>query len=160
MADDPMDDTRSIAERAAAAANGAMEADEQLEAFPNGSVEGDAKITLRTLVKPGDSTSYTVSMRSAEVGLRGGLVDPRTTTRLLVTCEVAKVEEVAEREEGRVVGWKIRQTLRPTYVEPVGQMDGDLLVHYFRELAAASPQEGARVADQVKELAAEFLATV
>lgn len=151
MADDPMSG-QSIEDRA-------QDGDNQLEAFPRGSITGDAKITLRSLLKPGDNVEYTASMRSAEVPLRGGLVDPRSQGRALVTYESAKIETVPDREEGKLVGWKIRQTFRPTYVEPIGNMDADLIEHYFRQLLASSPQEGARLADRIGQLAGEALST-
>lgn len=143
---------RSIAERS-------EDGDGQLEAFPMGSVEGDAKVSLRTLIKSGETVENTASMRAAEVPLRGGLVDPRKAGRALVTYEVAKVEVVASREDGQIAGWKQRTTLRPTYVEPVGATDGDLIVHYFTELMSASPSEGGAVADRIARLAQEALAS-
>lgn len=141
---------RSITDRAG-------DGDGQLETFPMGAVEGDAKVSLRSLVKAGEPVEHTASLRAAEVPMRGGLVDPRKPGRVLVSYEVAKIETVAVREEGKVTGWKIRQALRPTFVEPVGASDGDLLVHYFRELIAASPSEGGQVADRIAAVAAENL---
>jgi hypothetical protein len=150
MADEPMDG-RSIEERAA-------DQDGQMEAFPMGAVDGDAKVSLRSLVKVGESVEFTAAMRSAEVPLRGGLIDPRKGGRLLVSYEGAKVEVVPKREDGQVAGWKVRQSLRPTFVEPVGQTDADLIEHYFRELIAASPSEGGALADRIAAVAAEQLA--
>jgi hypothetical protein len=156
MADDPLeqDDVtqngRTVAERA-------DDGDGQLEAFPMGSVEGDAKVTLRTLVKSGDATEFTASMRAAEVPLRGGLVDPRKPGRALVTYEVAKIDVVAVREDGELVGWKQRASLRPTYVEPIGATDADLIAHYFGEILAASPSEGGALADRIAAMAREAL---
>jgi hypothetical protein len=155
MADDPMEgqNGRSIEERAG-------DGDGQMEAFPMGAVDGDAKVTLRTLIRGGEPVSFTVSMRSAEVPLRGGLVDPRKTVRLLVTCEAFDGGlPVPQREDGKVVSWKVRQSLRPTYVEPVGPTDGDLLVHYHRELLASSPSEAAVVAERIAAQTAEALQT-
>jgi hypothetical protein len=108
------DNVRSISERAA----DETEAGEQVEAFPMGSLEGDGK-TLKNIIKSGLPVELTVSMRAAEVPIRGGgLPDPDSLQRCFVTAEVAKYEPVPVRDDGKIVSWKIRCVLRPTYVEP------------------------------------------
>lgn len=108
------EDGRSLGDRA-------DDAPDEGELFPLGVLDGDPAVTLKNLIGRGVKVEYTVSMRSAEVPMRGGLPNPNDHVRLAVTTEVAKVEEVAIRdsESGKVTGWKIRATLRPTYVEPL-----------------------------------------
>jgi hypothetical protein len=101
---------------------------------------------------------YTCSMRSAEVPLRGGLVNPRTTGRLLMTYEAFDGGlPVPEREDGQVVGWKVRQQLRPVYVEPV---DGDLpemVEAWFDRVMEDSAEVGGALADRIAAKAAARL---
>lgn len=112
------DNVRSISDRAQ---NGE---DEQEELFPLGSLEGDKK-TLAQIIRKGLPIETTVSLRSAEVPLRGGLPDPEKLHRVLITSEVAKLEPVPIREDGKIVSWKVRVVLRPTYVEAVDASDAD-----------------------------------
>lgn len=113
---------RTIAD---AAANGEAETpdDDQLE-FPSGVVDaGSNTKTLKTLIRAGLPVELTVSLRSAEVPLRGGIPDPDALTRLMVTAELAQVVPVPVREDvggvRKTVGWKVRAVLRPTFVEAV-----------------------------------------
>src|SRR4051794_4660230 len=77
-----LDARRSVAD---AAANGEHEEEPtEDELFPLGSIEGDPKVTLKNLIKSGKPIEYTVSMRSAEVPLRGGLPDPDAFHRIFV----------------------------------------------------------------------------
>lgn len=115
---------RSLADRAADGENGHDEQTEE-ELFPLGSIEGDPKTTLKNLIKSGKPIEYTVSMRSAEVPLRGGLPDPDAFHRIFVNSVLEKVETVALREENKVVGWKVRAVLRPVFVQQEdAQLDG------------------------------------
>jgi hypothetical protein len=117
MADEPFEDVdnvRSITDRATSG-------EEEQEEFPLGLFEPEDRKTLKTLIRSGLPVEMTVSMRSAEVPLRGGLPDPDKAHRFLMTSVVSKVEEVAQREgeDDAVTGWKVRVTLRPTYVEAI-----------------------------------------
>lgn len=118
--DDALADVHSIADRAAAGDE--LTDDEVQQLFPDGVLEGDGK-TLKTLIKANLPVEVTVSMRAAEVPMRGGLPDPDSLKRVMATCEVAKYEPIPVREdqdgERKIVGWKIRAVLRPTFVEPV-----------------------------------------
>lgn len=116
---------RSVADRAEDG-----DGEDQEEMFPLGSLEGDPKKTLKNLIRAGLPIEYTVSLRSAEVPLRGGLPDPDAFHRLFVNSVVEKVETVALREENKIVGWKVRAILRPIFVQ---QEDAQL-----DEAAAAS----------------------
>lgn len=141
MADEPIpgDDAAAVADLDArrkagrtvadAAANGEHENpdDEQLE-FPSGVVDaGTNTKTLKTLIRAGLPVELTVSMRSAEVPLRGGIPDPDALMRLMVTAELAQVVPVPVREDvggvRKTVGWKVRAVLRPTFVEAVVDAD-------------------------------------
>lgn len=120
---------RTIADAAANGENGEPE-DDQLE-FPSGVVDaGSNTKTLKTLIRGGLPVELTVSLRSAEVPLRGGIPDPDSLTRLLVTAELAQVVPVPVREDvggvRKTVGWKVRAVLRPTFVEAVADVADDV----------------------------------
>lgn len=111
---------RSISDRADA---GDGEAQQE---FPKGVIDaGAAKKTLKTLISAGLPVETTVSMMSAEIPLRGGIPDPDAQHRFTVTTELHKVEPVAVREDGKVVSWKLRVSLRPIYVEAVAAVESD-----------------------------------
>ena len=112
------EDTASVAERAE---------DEvpEAELFPMGSIEGDPKITWSMLLKRGRPVEVTSTMRAAEVGVRNGqLLDPEKVTQVLVTVVPEQAIVIYKREtiDGPVKGYKIRQPLRPTYVQEAGKM--------------------------------------
>jgi hypothetical protein len=102
------------AERAKLAQEG--EERDEVELFPHGSLDGDG-IDLARLVKPGVPVEYTKSLLKGEVPGRRGLSNPEGTRRALVTHELAEVVIVIKREDGEITGYKIREKLRPTYVE-------------------------------------------
>lgn len=89
--------------------------------FPQGFFEGDEK-TIKNLIKAGSPVEVTVSLMSAEVPSRtSGLLDPDNESQVLVTYEVSKYHVVPKREgetgDKSLAGWKIRQQIRPTYVQ-------------------------------------------
>jgi hypothetical protein len=107
----------SVAERAA---NGGGLGEEQGEMFPLGTLDGDPKRTLASLIRKGVPLEYTASLMSAEVPLQGGLLDVESSGQVLVTWEPAKVEIVPVRKKdgsGKLDRAKVRQKLRPTYVQ-------------------------------------------
>lgn len=91
--------------------------DDQDELFPTGSLPGDG-IDLKRLIKPGKPVEYTKSLLKGEVPGRDGLTNPEGTRRAIVTHELAEVVIVIKREDGEITGYKIREKLRPTFVEP------------------------------------------
>jgi hypothetical protein len=118
-ADWPEDESaESVADRAA---NDDGEPTQE-EMFPKGVLEGDNKVTLAKLIRANESVEVTASLMSAEVPLRGGLVDPRREGKVVVSYEAARYIPVPQREgepgDKKVKGWKVRCQLRPTYVEP------------------------------------------
>lgn len=141
----PSDDGASIADRAERDDDG-----EQAELFPIGSLEGDPRRTLKNLLRAGLPVEYTCSLMSAEVPLRGGLLDIESSGEVLVTWEPAKLEVVPDRdaELGKVVGVKVRQKLRPVYVRPAGQM-------YDRVQVVEMLYEAGATAEKVAELLGE-----
>jgi hypothetical protein len=98
---------------------------EEAELFPMGTLKGDPKITLKNLVKGGQSIEYQASVRSASVPLLGGLVHPDEDGHATVAWETEKFELVPVRkgEPGnrRIVSWKLRQIFRPTHIEAVAE---------------------------------------
>jgi hypothetical protein len=91
--------------------------DDQDELFPTGSLPGDG-IDLKRLIKPGKPVEYTKSLLKGEVPGRDGLTNPEGVRRAIVTHELAEVVIVIKREDGEITGYKIREKLRPTFVEP------------------------------------------
>ncbi len=87
------------------------------ELFPKGSLAGD-EVTAQTLVKRGLPVEVTVSLSKAEVPSKGGLLNPNKAGRVLVSYLPGTVHEVPQRDgdEDELVGWKIRQDLRATFV--------------------------------------------
>jgi hypothetical protein len=154
MPDDERARGTSVADRAADGES------DQLEAFPVGVIEGDAKVTHKTLIRPGEAVEYTVSLGRAEVPMRGGLVDPRKAGRCLVSYEAADGGlPVPQREDGKVKAWKIRQSLRPVYVEPWPLEDAEAIGLLFGTLMEASPQAAMKLVDGLQARAAEYLRT-
>lgn len=113
----------SIAQRA----RDGEEPEPEEELFPLGTLDGDPKRTLKTLLRAGVPVEYTASLMSAEVPLQGGALDMENNGQALVTWEPAKVEIVPEREQDsggtrKLVRAKVRHKLRPTFVQPAGAM--------------------------------------
>jgi hypothetical protein len=97
------------------------------ELFPLGTLDGDPKRTLKTLLRSGVPIEYTASLMSAEVPLQGGALDMENNGQALVTWEPAKVEIVPDREVDsaggrKLVRAKVRHKLRPTFVQAAGSM--------------------------------------
>jgi hypothetical protein len=92
-------------------------AGEPEELFPAGSLEGDG-IDLKRLIRPGLPVEYTKSLLKGEVPGRNGLTNPEGERRAIVTHQLAEVVIVIKREDGEITGYKIREKLRPTFVEP------------------------------------------
>lgn len=116
--EEPPDNVRSIADRAAAG-EGAEEEPEQ-EQFPLGLFEPADRVTLGKLVKSGLPVKMTVSMQAAEVPLRGGLPSPDRLHWFLVSTRFHAAQPIAEYDpddETKVVAWKVRVILKPRYVE-------------------------------------------
>jgi hypothetical protein len=112
---------RSVAQRAGEE----PEEEDQGEMFPLGSLDGDPKRTLKNLVRANIPIEYTCSLMSAEVPMLGGLQDLESSGEVLVSWEPSKVEIVPKRDADnpdRVKSAKVRQKLRPTYVQSAGRM--------------------------------------
>ena len=141
MADPIDDDPRSIEDRAED--EGAPE-----ELFPLGSLQGD-ELTPQKLIKRGLPVEVTVAMGTAEVPVQGGgLLDPDRAGRVLVSYEFAKNVEVPQREDGRIVGWKVRQMLRPTYVQQAKD-EGALIREEFAHLLALDQKAAGALLDDL-----------
>jgi hypothetical protein len=95
---------------------GAGDTGDQEEMFDRGSLDGDG-IDLARLIRPGLPVEYTKSLLKGEVPGRNKLTNPEGERRAIVTHELAEVVVVIKREDGEIVGYKIREKLRPTYVE-------------------------------------------
>lgn len=147
---------RTMAEMAA------EDEDGQMEAFPLGAVDGDG-VALKSLIKAGHSVSTTVSLMTAEVPApKGSLLNPDKEGMLLVTYEVAGYEPVPQREGDRhsgknIRGWKIRQKLRPIYVERV-EGNGAEIQANFALLQDADETAAGALLDTLKEMYAAKLA--
>lgn len=136
--------------------------DEQAEMFPRGSIEGDSNLGPRDLFQPNHRIELTASLMSAEVPMTGGLVSPTAEGLLLVTYELQEPIPVPIREGDRgnkqLVGWKIRQKLRPIYVEGVKGEEG-VILSKFTALLAADPDRAGALLDSLNNRASKALAT-
>lgn len=95
-------------------------------------VEGDQQLTLAGLGPRSMAVEVTVSLMSAEVP-GSGLLDPDREGQLIVAFAPAKYEYVPVRDGGRIVRWKLRQSLRPVHVMRPEQWEG--FVEEQREFA-------------------------
>jgi len=150
----------SIADRARHG-DGGPEVDEpQAEMFPAGVLDGDAK-TLKTLIRSGLPVETTIAMRSAEVPNRGGLLDPERSGKVLVTFEPDKYDVVPVREgepgNKRIASWKVRQMIRPTYVEGVDAATGDIEAA-FEVLLDGDPNAAGALLDRLQDRARAAIA--
>ena len=111
----------SIEERADAELNG--DGDPQQALF---ALEGDKPLTLAGLGRRGVPIESEVSIMSASVPVRG-LIDPDKPGRLVISYEPQKYEYVPVRDRGNatITGWKLRQHLRVTYIEPVIEVEAE-----------------------------------
>lgn len=146
---------REMAEREAAE-------HEQGEMWPMGTLEGELG-SIRDLIKPSHRVEVTVSMSSAEVpSPQGGLIDPTKEGLALVTYELAKPELIpirsGERGDRKLEGWKVRQVVRPIYVEGVKGEEG-VIQAKFEALLMAAPERAGALLDVLQAKAAKSLAT-
>lgn len=92
------------------------------ELFPQGSIPGDHKVTMKNIVPGGKARKTESKMGAAAVPLLAGLVHYGELVELLVTVEAGKVEEVPDLEEPesggrrRLLGVKDVQHFRPVHV--------------------------------------------
>lgn len=145
---------RLAAERAAVAEPRSIEdlADDeqdQPELFPMGSLEGD-DLTPARMIKKGLPVEVTASIGKAEVPLRGGMIDPNKRGRVLVSYRFHKNEDIAQIEDNEIVGWKIRQNLKATYVAQANSEE-DLISIEFANLLALDQAAAGRLLDTLTE---------
>lgn len=132
--------------------------DEAGELFPSGSLAGD-DVSPQTLVKRGLPVEVTVSLSKAEVPTKSGLVDPNKAGRVLVSYLPGTVHEVPQREgdDNRLVGWKIRQDLRATFVEDANS-EQDVIRSEFAALMTLDPPAAQTLLAELRELASSLRA--
>jgi hypothetical protein len=140
---------RSIAEQAGEAET-EPPADGDTELFPLGSIEGD-ELTPQKIIKRGLPVEVTVSIGKAEVPVKGnGLMDPEKTGRVIVSYAFASNTEIPTTDEtGRVVSWKVRQSLRATHVAPANDREA-LIRAEFDALLALEGDAAGRLLDELK----------
>jgi hypothetical protein len=111
----------SVSERVAAG-------EEDGELFSAGSLEGDSKVTMKNLIKPGAKVTVKASMSSAEVPLTTGLLDPEEEVELLVRglpggpVPVAKHRDASAGGDHKIEEWTLRQPVRVIHVQAAGEM--------------------------------------
>ena len=114
----------SVAERAA---NGESDEPEE-ELFPLGSLDGDSKVTLKTLIKSNADVFKKASMGTAAVPIKGsGFFDPEEEVTLLVRALPGGIVPVPthEKTDGsrhKVKSWNLTQQLTPIHVQDAGSM--------------------------------------
>lgn len=121
-------------------------------------------LSLRDIIKAKHSVETTVSIRSAEFPSDGGLLTPTRQGLALMTYQWEKPEPVPQWEAGKtraespdIVGWKVRQVLKPLALE---RLDGeaDVILATVRQFMDAVPaEEAGALIDRLNELATEFL---
>lgn len=134
-----------------------LETPTEEELFPLGSLAGDS-LTPQSYVKRGLPVELTVSMRSAEIPNRGGLLKPDAYGRCIVTYLPGEKDDVPVRgDDGvKIKGYKIRQHVRPTFVQDANDVPA-LLRREFEALLAEDPQTAAHTLEHMRDAAAEVL---
>lgn len=117
------DNAASVAQRAENGEGGGKPDDEpQAELFPDGVIDGDPRVTIKNLIRGGENVDLEVTLMQGKVPLRGGLVDPRRSGKVVVSHDAAKYLLIPQREgepgDKKVKGWTVRCQLKPTYSEP------------------------------------------
>lgn len=156
----------TLAERAAAAANGAYDKDmsnTQESLFENGVLDGDPALTPNTLISPGTKVSTRVKMNGAQVPLRGGLIDPTKEVRVAAVCHASTYHQtpIGEwRDDGtrNIEEWKINAVLTPTYVEYLGTGEESVEREFDRMLAAGNSSGAGRLLDKLRDKMSNYLA--
>lgn len=123
LAEEDDEATASAAERAEAGPD--PDDPDAPELFPLGTIEGDPRITFAKLFKANRQTEVTASLMAAEVPVaQGKLMDPDKVSQVLVTVIPHQAVLIYKRDyvDGPVVGYKIRQPLRTTFVQDAGTM--------------------------------------
>jgi hypothetical protein len=119
------------------------------ELFPLGTIEGDPRVTVRSLIKAGARVSVTASLSSAEVPVSGGLFDPEQEISVLVRCIPGKVEQVPKHEDKdgiqKVKEWTVRQSLRSIHVERADAVYSESQVREMLAECDASPAKVSRL---------------
>lgn len=104
---------KGIAEAAASEEAGE---ESQEELFPAGILDGDKK-QLKDLLRKNLPVTTTISMSSASIPLRDGLLDPEKAQWVLVKALVGNVNVVYKREDGEIVEAEIRQSIKPVLTQ-------------------------------------------
>lgn len=100
---------------------------EQAELFSAGFLEGEDKVSLKTLIKPGATVERSASMGTAAIPIKGnGFFDVESEVTLLVRCLPGGPVPIATRKKGdekhKIEKWRINQPLTPIYVESAADM--------------------------------------
>lgn len=139
-------------ERVAAEQNGddPYAEDDQGDLFPQGSFEGDPKLTFAKLMKANRPVEVTAALTAAKVPVRDGrLLNPDKTVQVLVTVLPQKAELVYKRnlDTGpEVISYEVRQPLRTIYVEDArGYYSREQVLEFFNQLGV--PASSDRVAE-------------
>lgn len=138
---------REMAEREATDA-------EQVEMFPMGTLEGDG-VNHKNLMRANEPVEFTIAMTGGEVpSSSGGMMDPRKESMLLVTVEPEDGGLPVPRREGdritgkTVKGWKVRQKVRPIFIERVEGQEGVIEAN-FQAFLEADAQRAAALLDRL-----------
>lgn len=144
----------SISERAENGEGADADSD---ELFPLGEIEGGAK-TIKNFIRQGADVKSTVSLAAAEVAAKSGLFDPEVEGKLIVTFEPGAVQIIPLKAEGKVQSYKVRQTLKPAFIERVDASTADIEAS-FELLLDGDASEAGKLLDKLKRRAQKVLAT-
>jgi hypothetical protein len=114
----------SVSDRAAGS-----EPQSEDELFPEGSLEGDPKVTLKSLIKAGSRVRVVASFSKAEVPIKNGaLFDPEREITFLVrglpggVTPRPKHEGKSGDQRRPIKEWTLSQSIRAIHVENAGEM--------------------------------------
>jgi hypothetical protein len=114
--------------RVGTSVNDRVETGDDGEMFPVGVIEGDSKVTLKNLIKPGMTVVVKASLSSGEAPLTGGLLNPEKEVMLLVRGLPGAPVPVAKHRDAKAGGdhtieeYTLRQPIRTIHVENAGEM--------------------------------------
>lgn len=132
--------------------------DDQTELF----IVGGEK-TRANLYPKGLPTELVAEMTKHEVPLRDGLYDPQKTYRFAVTCQVGRYTEDPVREKQadnstKIVSTKVRQKIKPVFMEEMGWGE-EALERSFRQLLAIDATRAGACLDKLQAEFTEYMRT-
>jgi hypothetical protein len=125
------------------------------ELFPRGVVEHDGKSIDVIFRRHRTRVETNVAISRGKVPLRGGLLEPDTRIRLLVTGEVSHyVPRPTRGNDGKQDGWEVTTMLNNAYTEALGD-DAAGAEIMFRKVVENDPRAAQGLLDRLRSIAEE-----